>query len=533
MKQLKNHPSISPTPGPVVLLILDGVGIGKNDDSNACFKANTPFLDTLKDNPIYFELKSHGTAVGMPTDNDMGNSEVGHNTLGAGRIFKQGSSLVKQSLESKALFQNKTYKDGIQNCINHNSTLHLIGLLSDGNVHNHIDYQIQLIKQAVHDGIKTIRLHCLLDGRDVEARSALTYIKTLREHIDPLKCDIKIASGGGRMITTMDRYNADWRIVERGYNAHVHGIGQHVNKIEDAINQAYEDPSITDQYIPPFVITDKNGPIGTIKSNDTVFITNFRGDRAIEISEAFESKNFTRFDRGNHPNVFFAGMMQYDGDRNIPTQFLVAPPQIDNPISNYLCAKNIRSLAISETQKYGHVTYFWNGNKSGYINKELETFIEIKSDLIPFDEAPNMKAYEITDKTIEQLKTKSYQFIRINFPNGDMVGHTGNFDATVSTMETIDECTSKIVSLVNELQGTTIVLADHGNADEMFTIKNGKKIIKTAHTLNPVPCAIITKNPVTYIKNTIETPGLANVASTICNLLGYEKPEDYEYSLIK
>tara|TARA_Y100001970_G_scaffold293552_1_gene441159 strand:- start:4205 stop:5806 length:1602 start_codon:yes stop_codon:yes gene_type:complete len=532
MKQLKKHSHIHPCPGPVVLLILDGVGIGKNDNSNACFKANTPFLDTLKDNPLYYELKAHGTAVGMPNDNDMGNSEVGHNTLGAGRVFKQGSSLVKQSLESKALFQNNTWKDGIQNCINHTSTLHLIGLLSDGNVHNHIDYQIQLITQAVTDGIQTIRLHCLLDGRDVESRSALTYVKRLHDHLKTLKCDIKIASGGGRMITTMDRYNADWNIVERGYNAHVHGIGHHVNTIEDAINQAYEDPSITDQYIPPFVITDKKGPVGTIKSNDTVFITNFRGDRAIEISEAFESKTFTKFDRGNHPNVFFSGMMQYDGDRKIPNQFLVNPPQIDHPISTYLCAKNIKSLAISETQKFGHVTYFWNGNRSGYINKNLETFIEIKSDLIPFDQAPNMKAYEITEKTIKLLKTNTYQFIRINFPNGDMVGHTGNFDATVSSMETIDACTKKIVSLVNELKGTTIVLADHGNADEMFTIKNGKKIIKTAHTLNPVPCAIITKNPIPYSKTPINNPGLANIAATICNLLGYEKPDDYEPSLI-
>jgi len=533
MKQLTKHSSIKSCPGPIVLLILDGVGIGKNDDSNACFKANTPFLDTLKSEPIYFELKAHGTAVGMPSDNDMGNSEVGHNTLGAGRIFKQGSSLVKQSIESKTLFHNQTWKDGINNCINHNSTLHLIGLLSDGNVHNHIDYQIQLIIQAIHDGITKIRLHCLLDGRDVESRSALTYVETLKRAINPLNCDIQIASGGGRMITTMDRYNADWSIVERGYNAHVHGIGNPVTSIEDAIKQAYQDPSITDQYIPPFVITNNEGPIGKINTNDTVFLTNFRGDRAIEISQAFESKTFTKFDRGNHPTIFFAGMMQYDGDQNIPTNFLVNPPQIDTPVSHYLCTKKIKSLAISETQKYGHITYFWNGNKSGYINKELETFIEIKSDLIPFDQAPNMKAFEITDKTIELLKTKSYQFIRINFPNGDMVGHTGNFNATVSTMETIDTCSKKIVNLVNQLHGTTIVLADHGNADEMFTIKNGKKIIKTAHTLNPVPCAIITNNPRNYQKNNINNPGLANVAATICNLLGYEKPDNYEPSLIK
>jgi len=531
MKSLKKHPFIHPSKGPLVLLILDGVGIGKNDDSNACFKAKTPFLDSLKNYPIYFELKAHGTAVGMPSDADMGNSEVGHNTLGAGRVFSQGSSLVKQSLETKNLFQGKTWIDGINNCLKHSSCLHLIGLLSDGNVHNHIDYQLTLIKQAIADGITKIRLHCLLDGRDVESRSALTYVEQLKKELANVDCDIEIASGGGRMITTMDRYNADWSIVERGYNAHVHGIGNPVSSIEEAINSAYSDPKITDQYIPPFVVTKNGGPIGKINDNDTVFITNFRGDRAIEISEAFENKIFTKFDRGKHPKVYFAGMMQYDGDRQIPKRFLVDPPAIDFPISSYLCEKNIRSAAISETQKYGHVTYFWNGNKSGYINESLEKYIEIKSDLIPFDQAPNMKAFEITEKTIELLQSQKYDFIRINFPNGDMVGHTGNFDATVQTMETVDICTEKIVSMVNQLNGTTIVLADHGNADEMFTIKNGKKEIKTAHTLNPVPCAIITNNT-TFKKGQIQNPGLANIAATICNLLGFEKPTDYEPSLI-
>ncbi len=293
------------------------------------------------------------------------------------------------------------------------------------------------------------------------------------------------------MITTMDRYNADWSIVERGYNAHVHGEGDFVDSAEQAIDKAYKSNSdLTDQDIPPFVIVKNKIPVGKIKDNDTVFFTNFRGDRAIEISKAFQDDSFDHFDRKNPPKVFFAGMMQYDGDENIPKQFLVAPPKINNSVSEYLSSLNIPSFAISETQKYGHVTYFWNGNKSGYINKKLETFIEIPSDTIPFNEAPEMKAFEITEKSIELLDSNKYKFARINFPNGDMVGHTGDLKATIKSIEAVDKCTKKLVSKILDLKGIAIVLADHGNADEMYTIKNGIKTPKTAHTLNLVPCAI-------------------------------------------
>ncbi|RAP29471.1 2,3-bisphosphoglycerate-independent phosphoglycerate mutase [Candidatus Marinamargulisbacteria bacterium SCGC AG-343-D04] len=537
--ELKPLESYTQPEGPVVLIILDGVGIGKNDDSNAVFKANTPFLDSLKSKEnIYTELKAHGTAVGMPSDNDMGNSEVGHNALGAGRIFDQGSALVKKALETHSIYSNDTWKQGISNCLTQKSTLHLIGLLSDGNVHNHIDYQCDIIKQACNEGIKKIRLHILLDGRDVRGRSALTYLNTLNELIESLKeeCDIKIASGGGRMITTMDRYNADWSIVERGWNAHVLGLGNEFKSAESAIKDAYQsDPSLNDQYIPPFVITQNNSPVGTIEDHDTVFFTNFRGDRGIEISMAFENDDFDKFDRKRKPSVFYAGMMQYDGDLKLPKHFLVEPPTIKNSVSEYLCHQQIKSFAISETQKYGHVTYFWNGNKSGYINKDLENYIEIPSDKIPFNEAPDMKAHEITNKTLELLKSKQFQFGRINFPNGDMVGHTGDLSATIQSLETTDSCTQKIVHEVLQQKGVVIVLADHGNADEMYTVKDGIKTEKTAHTLNPVPCAIIdSRKECPYIlQKSIENPGLANIAATLCNLLGYEAPKNYETSLIQ
>jgi 2,3-bisphosphoglycerate-independent phosphoglycerate mutase len=538
LKPLPKSKQFNESPGPLVLIIMDGVGIGKNEENNAVYLAKTPYLDSLIKSPLYMQLKAHGTAVGMPTDDDMGNSEVGHNALGAGRIFEQGATLVEKEVNNGMLFEGDTWKAACKNTQDNQSTLHFIGLLSDGNVHAHIRHLKKMIEKAVESGSKKIRIHALLDGRDVEQKSALSYtneLETLLRKLNANGADCKIASGGGRMITTMDRYNADWSIVKYGWDAHVLGKARQFDSADQAILSMYEeDPEITDQYLPSFVVAENGTPIGTIEDNDSVIFFNFRGDRAIEISMAFEQDNFDKFDRERVPNVFFAGMMQYDGDLQLPKNFLVNPPQIDHSISDYLCANKISSFAISETQKYGHVTYFWNGNKSGYIDKSLETFVEIESDRIPFDQRPEMKAHEITEKSIEMLKSGNFKFGRINFPNGDMVGHTGSMPATIKACEVTDECVKKIAEVVNKLNGITLILADHGNADEMFTIKNGTKLPKTSHTLNPVPFAIVDSNYKEdyFMNKKIETPGLANVASTICNLLGLDAPLDYETSLI-
>ncbi|RAP32744.1 2,3-bisphosphoglycerate-independent phosphoglycerate mutase [Candidatus Marinamargulisbacteria bacterium SCGC AG-410-N11] len=537
---MKNLPHLVPSttfsgrPGPLLLIIMDGVGLGKHDDSNAVFLAKTPFLDSLKTHPLYTKLKAHGKAVGMPTDLDMGNSEVGHNALGAGRVFDQGASLVQKAFDSKSIFHGSTWKKVIQNCIEKQSVLHFIGLLSDGNVHSHINHLKSMINQAVQENIKTIRCHILLDGRDVPNETALDYVSQIDSLSEMLqeKADIKIASGGGRMITTMDRYDADWSIVERGWNAHVLGDADPFNCVKDAIDNAYEN-KISDQFIRPFVIVENNKPIGPINDGDSVIFTNFRGDRSVEIAQAFEDADFNHFNRTRRPDVCFAGMMQYDGDLNIPKQYLVNPPQISNPISHYLCGTKIPSFAISETQKYGHVTYFWNGNCSDYIDKNLETYVEIPSDKCPIEEKPEMKAFEITDKTIELLQSNQFKFGRVNFPNGDMVGHTGDIPAVIKSVEVTDNCVERLVKAVNDLNGITIILADHGNADEMYTIKNNKKIIKTAHSLNLVPFWIIDADyQQEYIINQNIHGGLSNVASTICHLLGYNPPPDYNSSLI-
>ncbi len=525
-------------PGPVLLVILDGVGIGKQDESDGVFLAKTPCLDQLFKSPLYTTLKAHGQAVGMPSDDDMGNSEVGHNALGAGRVFAQGATLVSQSIEKGLIFNTPLWQQLVNQVKKNNSTFHLIGLLSDGNVHSHINHLFAILKRCALDGVKKIRIHVLLDGRDVFERSALTYIEKtenlLKEINQQNLCDYCIASGGGRMVTTMDRYNADWSIVKRGWDAHVLGKAKKFKSAAEAVSAYYQaDPKITDQYLDAFVIEKDGTPVGRVEDRDAVVFFNFRGDRAIELSRAFDEKHFDQFDRERYPDVLFAGMMEYDGDLHIPKHYLVNPPQIDHSIGEYLCANKVKSFAISETQKYGHVTYFWNGNKSGYICRDLEEYIEIPSDKIRFDQAPKMKAFEITEKTIELVKRGNFRFGRLNFPNGDMVGHTGIPEAIIASVEAVDVCCRRLIEAMEQVKGITVILADHGNADEMFEVKNGKKITKTSHSLNPVPFVIVDSSyKGEYQLTSLSKRGLSNVAATLLNLMGFEAPKDYDPSLI-
>ncbi|MBW1900061.1 MAG: 2,3-bisphosphoglycerate-independent phosphoglycerate mutase [Deltaproteobacteria bacterium] len=538
--KLNKLKSFSGRKGPLLFIIMDGIGVCREVESNAVSMARTPVLDRLFQSKLYCELQAHGTAVGLPSDKDMGNSEVGHNALGAGRVFEQGAKLVNRALETNQIFETELWSNIVRR-VKQGGTLHFIGLLSDGNVHSHIDHLNQLIDKCAELSLDRVCVHALLDGRDVGERSALDYIvpteNKLRKISEEKGLKYRIASGGGRMKVTMDRYEADWEIVKRGWEAHVLGRARQFKSAEEAVKTYYdEDPGITDQYMGSFVIVDHDGnPVGPIKDGDVAVCFNFRGDRAIEISRAFTEKDFREFDRGGLPNVLYAGMMQYDGDTNMPPNFLVQPPSIDRTVCEYLCSEKIRSFAISETQKFGHVTYFWNGNRSGYIDESLETYVEIPSDKIEFDKAPKMKALEIKDKTIEMLRSGKYRFGRLNFANGDMVGHTGIMDATVTAVETVDQCVGELLDVVKDLEGIAMVTADHGNSDEMFTIdKNGNKKVKTAHTLNPVPFVIYDPGyNGEYEMADIEKPGLSNVAGTLLNLLGYENVDGYDASLIK
>ncbi len=539
--KLKKLPGFNGRSGPLLFMIMDGVGIGKHDESDGVWLANTPTLDRLwKEDKLYTQLRAHGPAVGLPSDDDMGNSEVGHNALGAGRVFAQGAKRVNLSIASGDIFEGEVWKKAVARGVA-GGTLHFIGLLSDGNVHSHIEQLFAMLRRAAADGVKKVRVHALCDGRDVGERSALNYIRPtealLKELSQANGFDYRIASGGGRMKVTMDRYEADWKIVERGWKAHVRGEGRKFGSAEEAISTLYaEDPKITDQYLGEFVIADSQGkPVGPIADGDAVVFFNFRGDRAIEISKAFTLKDFDKFDRGRLPEVLYAGIMQYDSDINMPPLYLVQPPKIDRTMCEYLVTEKTTMFAISETQKYGHVTYFWNGNRSGYLDKSLETYVEIPSDRIEFDKAPKMKAPEITDKTIELLKSGRYRFGRLNFANGDMVGHTGIIPAVVTAVETVDACVGRLLEVVKELNGVAVITADHGNSDEMFTVnKKGQREVRTAHSLNPVPFWIVDFGyRGEYEMAAVENPGLTNVAATLLNLLGYEKPAEYDPSLIR
>ncbi len=533
--QLSPRKGYIPFPGPVLLLIMDGVGLGTADARNAVYLANTPILDTLFAENMVASLKAHGSAVGLPSEKDMGNSEVGHNVLGGGRVFAQGAKLVNEALTSGRVFRGKAWKELLRHA--EQGTLHFIGLVSDGNVHSHIDQLYALLDACVASGVQRVRIHALLDGRDVGPKTALDYIAPLEQRLQEYSIagrDYRLASGGGRMTTTMDRYNADWDMVARGWKAHVLGKGRVFSSAVEAVQTYYqEDPEITDQYMESFVVAEQGQPIGTIEDGDGVVFFNFRGDRAIEISRAFEEKDFSLFERERYPDVYYAGMMQYDGDAEIPKNYLVEPPNIDRTLSEYLCASGVRSYAVSETQKFGHVTYFWNGNRSGYVAENLERYEEVPSDLVPFDQRPWMKAAEITDRIIAAIERGEEKFIRANLANGDMVGHTGNLEAARIAMETVDLCLGRILKALEKAQGVAVVCADHGNADCMWTEKNGVRVPMVAHTLNPVPCIIkdyAKRN--TFVSAAKGSEGLANVAATLCTLLGFIPPEGYEPSLI-
>ena len=547
---LKKLSGFAGVDGPVLTIVMDGVGLAPDTISNAVASAYTPTLDMLMKNYPMVTLKAHGTAVGLPSDDDMGNSEVGHNALGAGQVFAQGAKLVSQSIESGKMFASDTWQTIVSNVKNNGSTLHFLGLFSDGNVHSHIDHLKAMILQAKAEGVACVRIHILIDGRDVGETSALEYIDPFEAFIAELRdasFDIKIASGGGRMKITMDRYEADWSMVERGWQTHVLGEGRQFASAAEAVKTYRAELGVIDQDLPPFVIAENGAPVGTVNDGDSVIFFNFRGDRAIEISKTFDAKDgeFDKFDRKRVPSVVYAGMLEYDGDLHIPSRYLVSPPEITNTMSEYLTLSGVKQLAISETQKYGHVTYFWNGNRSGKFSEELETYIEIPSDVVPFEQRPWMKCAEITDKLIECLESGEYKYLRVNFPNGDMVGHTGSLLATRCSMEALDLQLARILKALDKVGGVALITADHGNADEMYEMdkktglpkadKNGNYKSKTSHTLNPVPCIIYDNvtNGAYTVKADEGKFGLSNVAATMVNLMGFKAPSMWDESIIK
>ena len=547
MEALKKNAAWKGRRGPLVLVIMDGVGYGSFREGDAVASADMRRFRALEASCPRTRLKAHGTAVGLPSDEDMGNSEVGHNAIGCGRVFAQGAKLVGASIASGAMFRGESWKRLVA-ARGGAGTLHFIGLFSDGNVHSHLDHLRAMITRAKADGVRRVRVHALLDGRDVGEQSALEYVEPFEAFMAGLSTDgfdCRIASGGGRMYITMDRYGADWAMVERGWRVHVRGEGRRFASAKEAI-LAYraEKPSLIDQDMHEFVIADANGPVGPIVDGDAVVYFNFRGDRALEITAAFESDAFDKFDRGRRPRVEYAGMMEYDGDLHVPTHYLVSPPAIDRTVGEFLAASGVPMLAISETQKFGHVTYFFNGNRTGKFDEALEDYVEVPSDRVPFEQRPWMQCAVITDRVLEAIRSGKYRFIRLNYPNGDMVGHTGDYQAVVCGLEGMDIQLGRLRAAVEAAGGILVLTADHGNSDDMYEHdkKTGAVVMKadgtprakTSHSLNPVPCVVYDpEGRGEYSPELRPGLGISSLAATCLELLGYEAPGDYDPSILE
>jgi 2,3-bisphosphoglycerate-independent phosphoglycerate mutase len=555
----------------VLVVVLDGVGAAGLNTSltaslekqagvlpetpfrtgNAVAAAYMPHFNALVESAHYRTLSAHGPSVGLPSKDDMGNSEVGHNALGAGRVFAQGAKLVSDALASGAIFVGQGWKKTVerQELLEGKNTLHFCGLLSDGNVHSHINHLLGLISGAKKAGVQRVRLHVLLDGRDVPPTSALQYVDALEAFLADVRSasfDVQVASGGGRSVVTMDRYEADWPMVERGYALHVRGEGRGFENLSQAVSTLRAETGEGDQNLPGFVIHKNGTPVGPVLDGDSFIFFNFRGDRAIEICRSLTEENFVPFVRKRFPKIHFAGMMQYDGDLKIPSVYLVEPPSIEGTMGERLAATGVKQFACSETQKFGHVTYFWNGNRSGKFSEETETYLEISSEKSPFQERPWMKSAEIADATIEAMRSNCFQVGRINIANGDMVGHTGEFAATLVAMGAVDLALGRILKAAKDTNTVVVVTADHGNADEMYELDKktgrpvydtcGKPKLKTSHTLSPVPFALFNAEALTVpvgLRTDLPQAGLANVAATVLELAGYQAPAEFEPSLLK
>ena len=542
LKKLASFPGIQ---GPIVTIIMDGYGLPKSDVGSAIAAARKPTLDRLFAKYPNVRLRAHGTAVGMPSDDDMGNSEVGHNAIGAGQVYSQGAALVADAIAAGSIWQGTAWQEIVAGAKAGRGVIHFIGLFSDGNVHSHLDHLKAMIVRAKEEGVKAVRVHALLDGRDVPETSALDYVEPFETFLASLcgaDFDAQIASGGGRMNITMDRYDANWSMVEKGWKTHVLGQGELFASASEAVKALrVKKPGVIDQDLPPFVIARDGKPVGTVEDGDSVVFYNFRGDRAIEITRAFEETPFDKFDRVRLPKVTYAGMLQYDGDLKLPKRFLVNPPAILDTTGEWFAQCGIAQFACSETQKFGHVTYFWNGNRSNKFDGE--TWLEVPSDIVPFEQRPWMKAAEITDAMIAALQSGKYKTLRCNFANGDMVGHTGSFRAATMAIEAVDLSLARILPVIDAMGGVALITADHGNADEMYELDkktkqpaqnpDGSFKAKTAHTLNPVPLILYdnVSGGKLGLKQT-EQAGLSNIAATTANLLGFEKHAKWDESLL-
>ena len=540
---LKNLQQYFSGRGPLIQVVLDGWGVGAADQTNAVYRANLPVMSRLIRGCPYTQLWTHGKYVGLPNEKDLGGSEVGHMTMGAGMVMEQGPTLIQNLLQSSEFFENPVLSRIIQNCVERDTPLHLIGLLSNGNIHSHVDHSEAIIRYAFQSGIRRCYLHALLDGRDVGVQSALDFTEPFEKLFSELKgqrpeIDYAFASGGGREVITMDRDN-NWEKIETGWQIHVQGQSENqFPSIRDAIEHfRKQNPEIIDQDIPGFVIIRNGEAVGRIEDQHALIFTNFRGDRATEFSQAVLADDFPYFERYRCPEVLFAGMTQYDQDNQIPPDYLVGTPVVEEPFGKRILELGLKQFRLSETQKFAHVTFFYNGGYREPLDPLQENYHFIASDKIPsFAERPAMKAPGISKKAVEFINSGEYQYGLINFANADMVGHTGDFQATVRAVEAVDAALDNIVRAIDAVNGLLVITADHGNADEMLiSNQNGTLTTSTKHSLNPVPFLIY--DPLYNGDYRLKPFGqdynnnLSNIAATNYLLLGQAVPDDLAPSL--
>ncbi len=495
-----------------MLMILDGFGENTNEKGNAIKISNTPNIDKLMKICPTTNIYTSGLNVGLP-DGQMGNSEVGHTNIGAGRIVYQELTRITKSIEDGDFFSNIEFNEAIENCKKNNSNLHIMGLLSDGGVHSHIRHLYALLELAKRKGIENVYVHCFLDGRDTPPASAESYIAKLEEKMKEKEIG-KIASITGRFYA-MDR-DKRWERVEKAYNALVNGKGEKAQTAISAIEASYQ-KEIFDEFVEPTLICNGDNLVATIKENDSVIFFNFRPDRAREITRSLVDNEFDGFKTNKNLNLYFVCMTSYDETMpNVHVAF--KPTSLKNTFGEYISSKKLTQLRIAETEKYAHVTFFFNGGEEKQY--EGEDRILVPSPKVEtYDLQPEMSAYEVTNKVIKAIESRKYNTIILNYANPDMVGHTGNLEAAVKAIETIDECVGKVVEAIEKVDGILLITADHGNAEQMIDYKTGEP--HTAHTTNPVLLILFGMENVE-----LKTGKLADLAPTMLDIMGLEKPEE-------
>ncbi|MFA6735361.1 MAG: 2,3-bisphosphoglycerate-independent phosphoglycerate mutase [Saccharofermentanales bacterium] len=501
---------------PVALIILDGMGINESAEGNAVKTAKTPLLDKLFEDHPHTIVKTSGLDVGLP-DGQMGNSEVGHTNIGAGRIVYQELTRISKEISEGGFYEKKEFREAIDNCLENGKSLHLMGLLSDGGVHSHNTHLYALIDMAAKAGLKDVYVHCFFDGRDVPPDSGLRFVKELS--------DVLMAKGVGHIATLMGRYYAmdrdnRWDRVEKAYNAMVLGEGVRVTDPCEAVKASY-DEGVTDEFIIPAVVAHDGAPVATICPGDSVIFFNFRPDRAREITRTFVDPEFSGFERKNgfFP-LMYVCMTVYDKTFNEfdSIKFAYLPENLDNTFGETISKLGLKQLRIAETEKYAHVTFFFNGGLEAVYPGEDRALIPSPK-VATYDLKPEMSAYEVADEACRRVYSGEYDVIVLNFANCDMVGHTGIFEAAVRAVEAVDDCLGKVAGAILEMGGVVLITADHGNAEQMIDpVSNGPF---TAHSTNPVPLIIAGAGNID-----LHEGRLADLAPTILDIMGIPKPTE-------